>query len=429
VSTWLLPRSSLTPDQSQIVSLPPTEHRIVQGGPGSGKTQVLVHRAAHLAGKYKVPASKYRVFVFTNIIKEYIRSGFQFLNLPDETVGTFDSWCYLLYENHISRAIPRSGSSIDFDAIREGVSWLLSRKPALRGLLDFVLVDEGQDLAPEVYRILTLAAAHVTVFIDPYQKIFEDGAQTQAIMESLGVRRGGQMLLATYRNAPFVAYLASHFLPDVEAQAQFLRQVSATQKIKERPLYYVAGTFDEEMDRVAEIIRQRLVMNERVGIIVGTNRLVHGLAKGLAERRVVVEKAVAKWEGRAVNVQCDFSSNLPKIATFHMAKGLTFDTVILPRLVERSFLEGYRLSTEETRRRLLFVGIARATQWVFLSSVRGQAVGELGVLRDAEREGHLVIQAGGGDWKQDAGGGGRDEGAGPRSGGGGPDSGDDFEPF
>ena len=39
----------LTPDQRRIVQLPPQGHRVVFGPPGSGKTLVLIHRAAHLA--------------------------------------------------------------------------------------------------------------------------------------------------------------------------------------------------------------------------------------------------------------------------------------------------------------------------------------------------------------------------------------------
>lgn len=37
------------------------------------------------------------------------------------------------------------------------------------------------------------------------------------------------------------------------------------------------------MDRLADVIKQRLTMNQRVGIIVPQVRHVHGFAKGLAE--------------------------------------------------------------------------------------------------------------------------------------------------
>lgn len=47
MSAWLLPLEDLTPEQVRAVELKPSEHRLIFGGPGSGKTQVLLHRARH----------------------------------------------------------------------------------------------------------------------------------------------------------------------------------------------------------------------------------------------------------------------------------------------------------------------------------------------------------------------------------------------
>ena len=75
---------------------------------------------------------------------------------------------------------------------------LLREAAPLQGLLDFILVDEGQDLSGEAYEILRLAARHITVFIDPLQKIFEDGAPEAQILETLGIpRRNATLLFGT----------------------------------------------------------------------------------------------------------------------------------------------------------------------------------------------------------------------------------------
>lgn len=394
MSTWLLPRSDLKPEQEEIVRLPASENRIVTGGAGSGKTQVLIHRARHLADVGRVPPERFRAFVFTNAIREYIRSGFQTIDLPDDCVCTFDAWCYAAYERHIRRAIPRRGRGPDFAAIRAEVLDLLRRRRELRESLDFALVDEGQDLSLEAYEILKLAARHVTVFFDPQQKIFEDGARLDAIVESLGVRRSGRMLLETFRNAPTVARLASHFISGPEARERFLGQIRTWQKVRERPLCFVADSFEAEMDRMAEIVRGRQLLNERVGIIVAGNKQVHGYTKGLAERSVQVQRVTTRRKGTTVHMKCDFANELPKIATFHMAKGLTFDTVILPRLTERAFMDAMPRAQGEARRRFLFVGIARATQYVYLSTERGQELAEMELLRAAAEAGDLEIQEG-----------------------------------
>jgi len=384
MNTWLLPRTDLTPEQLRVVEMSPHEHRVILGPPGSGKTQALIHRADYLSNTYKLAPDQYRVFVFTNVVKEYIKSGIQFLRLPEEVVSTFDHWCRLLYEKHISRRLPRENRGINFGEIRSAVLKLLREKSELQKSLSFVLVDEGQDLIPQVYEILSLAAKHITVFVDPQQKIFENGASESFILDKLNLRYRNAYLLGAYRNAPFVAQLASYFISDDQKRSHYLAQVNAEQKIRELPLFYVAPDFQKEMDRLAEIISQRQVMNERIGIIVPTNKQLYGFAKGLDERGVTVEKAIARNKDGG----CDFGNATPKIATYFSAKGLTFNSVLLPRLTESSF----SWITDSTRIRLFFVGIARATQWVYLSTVKGKEFSEIKVIHDAENRGHLTLQ-------------------------------------
>ena len=244
-----------------------------------------------------MPPERFRVFVFTNVIKEYIKSGTKFLEFPEETVSTFDHWCYLLYQDHISRKPPwirgRNGRNrIDFEKIRLSIRKLLRKKLDLQKILDFALVDEGQDLSPESFEILSLAARHVTVFADRMQQIFADGASEYHILKRLGIKKRNATLLAAYRNSPYVAQLASYFIADENKRSQYLSQINTHQQTKERPLCFVAKSFKDEMDRLAEIIRQRQLVNERVGVIVPTNQQLFGYSKGLQERGIEIEKTV-----------------------------------------------------------------------------------------------------------------------------------------
>ena len=59
-----------------------------------------------------------------------------------------------------------------------------------------------------------------------------------------------------------------------------------------------------------------------------------------------------------------FTSPLPKVMSYYGAKGLTFDSVFMPRLVSSSF----RNTSPERIARLLFVAITRATNWCYLST-------------------------------------------------------------
>ena len=68
MNPWLLTLEELTPDQLRAVELKPSEHRLIFGGPGSGKTQVLLHRARHLMDLWNVSPEHFRIFVFTKVL-------------------------------------------------------------------------------------------------------------------------------------------------------------------------------------------------------------------------------------------------------------------------------------------------------------------------------------------------------------------------
>ena len=92
----------------------------------------------------------------------------------------------------------------------------------------------------------------------------------------------------------------------------------------------------------------------------------YGYAKGFKEAGIDVEDPK----------ELDFASDRPKLMPYPSAKGLTFDTVILPRLVPSAF---GKMGPERIER-ILFVGITRAIRWVYLSTV-----GEQDAIRPLER--------------------------------------------
>ncbi len=95
-----------------------------------------------------------------------------------------------------------------------------------------------------------------------------------------------------------------------------------------------------------------------------------GLAKGLADLGFEVE----------TKDTLNFASNRPKVLTYQSAKGLTFDTVLMPRLVRPSFTR----EPDDLIERLLFVGITRAMTWVYLSSTEPDSLAALDKIRVAE---------------------------------------------
>ena len=356
MATWLVPPSDLTTEQIRAIELPTDEHKVIMGGPGSGKTIVLLYRTQHLARTGNVPLERFRVFVFTNVLSTYIRSAMDVLGIPETCVSTFDDWCKRYYEVHVNRRMPwdKVAKHPDFSTIREGVFNHYGKSGRANHLFDFVLVDEGQDLDRKCFDLLTRIAGHVTVCMDHNQQIYDGRSDEGEILSTLGLRRRQVAFLETFRCCPYITQMASLFIPDEKQRTAYLQQTKTAQTDIETPLLYRAGGFDDEKQMLIEMVRLRVQKGERVAVLLPLRKQVFGFAKGLREAGLDVE----------AQDDLDFNSDTPKVITYHSAKGLTFDAVLLPRLTPSSF----SAFSPERIERLLFVALTRATRWAYLST-------------------------------------------------------------
>ena len=433
--TWFVPRSDLSPDQLRAVDLPIREHAIVLGAPGSGKTLVLLHRAKRLIEEEGVPPERLRIFVFTNTLKDYIRSTLALLDIPETCVTTFDYWCRDFFVTFISPCVPFTNHAPDFDAIRSAVLGKLQegtllplnpqstageiiasyrdltgtmndgvehslrelhklfggaeRPTACCPLYDAALVDEGQDLTPQAFEILKRIARHVTVCMDSRQQLYEQRCEEPDILQALGIRKCNLTILGAYRCCPYITRLAASLLQDPAERQAFLNQAKTAQRERLTPLLYIASSADEEKNRLAQIIKDRQLTGDRIAILLSNNAKLFSLAGLLTEAGLEVE---VPPKGRETKFfKHDFKSERPKLLTYYGAKGLTFETVIMPHLVPTSFLQ----VGQERLAKLLFVGITRATQWVYMSTVEGPMLPIILQIAELEKNGVITLQRAG----------------------------------
>lgn len=377
--SWLVPYADLTTEQMRAVDASAETHRLIVGAPGSGKTLALLHRTARLRERYHVAPGRYRLMVFTNVLKQYIRAGATDLGIPFDAICTYDAWCAEYFDKQIGGKRPWDAAKkmLDFPQIRERVrADVLAKRPSL---YDFVVVDEGQDLDSEAFEVLCTVARHVTVAADRKQQLYENGASEEDIAARLGLPRRNMSLLAAFRCSPYIVPLGAAFIADPEEAQTFREQTLTAPGKRETPVLFVARDFDEERARLGEVARERIIMGERVAILLPLSRQVFGFHKAMQEFGLDSEV-----QGRGESL--DFASPAPKLLTYHSAKGLTFDTVLLPRLVNGSFEK----PAEARILRMMFVAVTRAARWVYLSTVAGQEAAYLSRLEPLVAAGDLM---------------------------------------
>ena len=387
--SWLVPRSELTVAQIRAVEANAKQHRLVLGSPGSGKTIVLLHRARHLLDEYRIPPDRCRLFVYTKALQAYIRAALRDLALPDDCVMTFDAWCGEYYRDQVNKRVPWSGRNRDWEAIRQAV-WEKTRQlKASDRLFDFVMVDEGQDLDRRDFETLAAVAQHVTVFMDPKQKLYERDADETGVARALGLRRRNLALLDAYRCSPYIVQAGASFVRDEVERRQFIEQNPPVEKgERQLPLLYLARDAEDERSHLIEVVRTRIDRNERIAILCPDKWRTRSYARVLREAGLEVEINESARSKDDALPTIDFGTPLPKLMPYPSSKGLTFDTVLMPRL-NRKFLG----KTDPDRlERWLFVSITRATRWIYLSTTDGEDAVFFDRFRELEGRKQMTIQ-------------------------------------
>ncbi|HPC84476.1 MAG TPA: AAA family ATPase [Thermoanaerobaculaceae bacterium] len=382
--SWLVPFAALTAEQRRAVQLTPERHRLIAGPPGSGKTMVLLHRAAFLRDTHGIPPERLHVFVYTKTLRAYIRSELELLGLPATCVSTFDSWCLGFFRTHLRLQLPMAGRQPDYPAVRAQCATWVREHPFRNPPFDAAMVDEGQDLDESTFAVLRAVARHLSVCTDPGQQLYETGSSEERIRQWLGLGNRNVSLLDAFRCVPLVSRLASLYIDDPGQREAFLRQVRASQGEREMPVFFVAADPAEERRRLVEVLRARIARGERTAILVPSTHMQGALLAELWRAGVAIE----------TRHRLSFDDLVPKLLTYHSGKGLVFDSVLMPGVADGAFRHGDASSWL----RLLFVGITRARRWVYLSTTwRAKGIfGPLQRLLAPEAAGCCEVQWGSG---------------------------------
>ena len=157
--------------QVQIVTAAKESNQLVLAGPGSGKTRVVVHRAAYLLMVERIRPQHLLVICFNRSAMHELRVRLRALVgdlARGVAVHTYHSLALRITERSIAdRVKTTSGDRIDFDKIIKEANSRLEGKEQIVGAapdelrdrllsgFEYVLVDEYQDIDADQYEMIT----------------------------------------------------------------------------------------------------------------------------------------------------------------------------------------------------------------------------------------------------------------------------------
>lgn len=216
---------------------------------------------------------------------------------------------------------------------------------------DYIIVDEIQDFTMEEVDKMAKAARRAFFFFgDTAQSLYHFSKRTASV-EEIAQRYGLDVLMlhSNYRLPKPVAQITQEYL-DLSEQQGVRPYVPSIYKSEEKTLPVFCACPDEQsmMTKIIDIIRTKKLRN--VGILLPNNKKIIEALRAFVEAKEFCEYKYVDKELNLRENTLNFNNHYPKILTYHSAKGLQFETVIVPF---------YQASTSEDEKKAFYVAMTR----------------------------------------------------------------------
>lgn len=314
VEDWDLDEESLDDDQLDLIDITIDKSMLVTGCAGSGKSVIAMHKAEQIAKEgYSVI-----LIALTRSLSSFMQIG---RNSSSYTFYHYHYWKYL--------GMPSA---------------------------DYIIVDEIQDFEKEeIQEFIDSAKKHFFFFGDSAQSIYGHfGKRTLSINEIAEMT--GLTPLRLYNNYRLPRNIAKITQDYVGVDVMQYEEKIYKNNEKELPHFIHLETLDHQINKIIEIANDN--PERSIGVFLPSNQQVIEICERLRLLNFDYEfKFKTEAQDKRAQGELHFTNNLPKILTYHSAKGLQFDIVIIP------MFEGAH--NNETRK-ALYVAMTRTMHQLYL---------------------------------------------------------------
>ena len=285
-------KESMDDEQLDLIGDTIDKSMIVAGCAGSGKSVIAMYKAQQIL------ESKGDVILiaYTKSLNRYMRQGKE--NSLDERFFYHWQW--------VDQGMPKA---------------------------DYIIVDEIQDFdRDEIMQFIKAARKCYFFFGDTAQSIYRAFGKETLTIDQIASMTGIKVsrLYNNYRLPKPIAKITQEYLGLTEednvrkySESLYLSKENAS------PVFVECHSRQEQIDCIISIIRKNKYRN--VGILVPENDLVLEIMNAFTSEKFACEfKFNAGYNDYRNKDTLNFKTEYPKLMTYHSAKGLQFETVILP---------------------------------------------------------------------------------------------------
>lgn len=314
--------SELDNFQIKVINRRTDSSFIVKGCAGSGKSILALWKAKQIQDEKK---GSYIYIVYTKALRQYMSDGIKQVGLVESNVANYDAcFTWIMQNGELVRGNWKKGS------------------------YDYIIVDEAQDFSQEDIELLkSKANKALLVYGDTAQQLYKFLKDKKTVsMEDIQY----------FTKFPIENLVFNHRLPKKIARlAQYLNSESdeleerCTEEGIEKPKILKYYSKIEQFEAIAKLIQNKGM--EDVGILFKKNKDVDEAYDYFTEHGIQVEAKSYRHKE-----ELDFTSDNPKLMTYHSSKGLQFEHVFLPECT----------SEGEDDRNPLYVAVTRTYRALYI---------------------------------------------------------------